>query len=284
MDLERLKRNLKTEIALTLSGGNTSANNGSPDGLRTLPRGPSAVLLITPRTLPRALVTDSRGVTTPKILDYVDLVSTLDSSAVVTELQKDPVRTLQLPELPAGAILMDLHERPSGNSYTVTGALPPETHLFVLDESGETSTHEVALSHVIYRAVWDERTSSVSALSLALASPDLAGEPSAGTELYRWPWSNVYHHFGGVLEGVCWPSKSEITLALSEIPEKMVRQFAGLPNNVNRYTQDLSGNAPVAGYRAFLELLERRGRVDHDWLEPATMTVRDLHEQRRRHS
>ena len=284
MESERLKRNLKTEIALALSGESASANDGSPDGLGTLPKGPSAVLLVTPYKLPRALVTDSRGVTTPKVLDYVDLVSTLDSSAVVTELEKDPVRTLPLPELPAGAILMDLHERPSGNSYTVTGALRPETHLFVLDNEGEISTHEVNLPYVIYRAVWDERTSSVSALSLALGSPDLAGEPGADTELYRWPWSNVYHHFGGVLEGVCWPSKSQITLALSEIPEKMVRQFAGLPNNVNRYTGDLSGNAPVAGYRAFLELLERKGRVDHDWLEPANMTVRDLHEQQRRKS
>ena len=242
------------------------------------------VLLVTPYSLPRALVTDSRGVTTPKILDYVDLVSTLDSSAAVTELEKDPVRTLPLPGLPAGAILMDLHERPSGNSYIVTGALPPETHLFVLDESGETSTYEVALPHVIYRAVWDEKTSSVSALSLALGSPDLAGEPSSSTELYRWPFSNVYHHFGGVLEGVCWPSKSQVTLDLSEIPDRLVRQFTGLPNNANRYTRDLSHNAPVAGYRAFLELLEKRGAIDHDWLEPANMTVKDLHEQKRRKS
>lgn len=215
MDLEKLKRNLRTDIALTLSGeGATGAGDGRIE--------PSALLLMKPRELPRALITDSRGVTTPKVLDYVDLISTLDSSSVVTELEREPVRTLALPELPDGALLVDLIERPSGNSYVLTGTIQPQAHLFVLDEGDATSTHELNLPRICYRAHWDGRQRNVITLALALCSPALKGEPTAATELYRWPFSNVYHDFGGTLEGVCWPSKKEIELNLAEMPDKML--------------------------------------------------------------
>ena len=277
MDLERLKRNLRTDIALKLSGENASAaGEGRAE--------PSALLLLKPRQLPRALITDSRGVTTPKILDYVDLLSGLDSSSVVAELEREPVRTVELPELPAGALLVDLIERPSGNSYVVTGTINPETHLFVLDEDGQTSTHELNLPRICYRAHWHERERHVTTLALALCSPALTGEPTASTELYRWPFSNVYHDFRGTLEGVCWPSKTTIALTLAEVPDAMIRQFVGLPNNAARYTVDLSHNAPVTGYRPFLELVEKRGGLEHEWLNPCAMTVKDLHDQRRRES
>ena len=269
MALENLKNDLATDVARTL---------GAADS------GPSVVLLIKPDQLPRALVTDGRGVVTPRILDYVDLLSALDSSSVVQELQREPVRELKLPPLPAGTLFVDLLERPSGNSYAVTGTSPPAEHLFVLDEAGKTTTHLVRLPTIAWRAVWDERSRSVHTLSLALCSPALKGEPDGATELYRWPFSNVYHIFGGALEGVCWPAKNQMSLQLRDIPGTLVAAFAGMPNDADHHTRDLCHNAPVAGYRPFLELIEQRGALDHDWLNPCAMTIEDLHDQRRRES
>lgn len=269
MALENLKRDLATDVAKTLGAAVS---------------GPSVVLLIRPNELPRALVTDGRGVVTPRILDYVDLLSALDSSSVIQELEREPVRTLPLAELPAGTLCVDLVERPSGNSYAVTGTSPPAEHLVVLDEAGETSTHLVPLPRIAWRAVWDERRRSVRTLSLALCSPQLEGEPDGDTELYRWPFSNVYHTFGGALEGVCWPAKDRISLELREIPAKLVTAFAGMPNDADHYTRDLCHNAPASGYRPFLDLIEQRGGLEHDWLNPCAMTIKHLHDQRRRES
>ena len=138
------------------------------------------MLLIRQGRMPAALVTDARGVSTPKTLDYVDLLSALDHSAVVTELKKDPVREHEIPDLPAGALLLSMTERPSGNSFVVTGAAPPATHLFVVEGGGETTTHEVPLPHVAYRAEWESATRSVRRLSLALCSPENEAAPDRG--------------------------------------------------------------------------------------------------------
>ncbi len=282
MDAGKLKRGLRTEIELALSGEGTSGEEVEP----------SVVLLIKPRKLPRALVTDSRGVITPKVVDYVDLLMSLDRSAVVTELEKEPVRTLKIPDLPVGAVLLDVVERPSGASYVVSGATPPSEHLVVVEGGKKTTTHEVRLPPIAYRAVWDSRTRRLSALSLALCSPDRRGMPNAETELFRYPLSNTYSAFTfnidgvnqKVLEGVCWPTMGRLTMDLAEVPEKAVSGFVAVPNNADGYTRDLSRNAPVAGYRPFLEKIEERGGILHDWLEPCAMTLKDLHEQKRRKS
>lgn len=280
MESANLKRGLRTEIELALSG------EASPEGEAGEP---SAVVLFKPRQLPRALITDARGVATPKVLDYVELLSTLEHSAVVSELAREPVQTHKLPPLPAGALLLDYVERPSGPSYVVSGATPASERLFVLEEDGETTTHLLKLPPIAYRAIYDSRSRTLSALSLALCPPGLANsgaiaEPHAGTELYRWPFSNVYHNFGGALEGVCWPTMRSINLELSEIPEKAVAGFCEVPNDASHYARDLSPNAPVAGYRRFLEIIEKGDGISHDWLEPCAMTIKDLHEQRRRSS
>lgn len=269
-------------MELALSGEGTTSNEAEP----------SVVLLVKPRRLPRALITDSKGVVTPKVLDYVDLLAALDRSAVVTELEREPVRTLKIPDLPQGALLLDVVERPSGSSYVVSGATRPSEHLVVVEGAGKTTTHEVKLPAIAYRAVWDARTRRLSALSLALCSPDLEGEPNADTELFCWPLSNVYSSFQfaidgvhkDVMEGVCWPTMWRLDMDLAEVPEKAVSGFVAVPNNADGYTRDLSRNAPVAGYRPFLEKIEERGGVLHDWLEPCAMTLKDLHEQRRRQS
>ncbi|QIN81087.1 hypothetical protein GBA65_21880 (plasmid) [Rubrobacter marinus] len=282
MDAGKLKRGLRTEMELALCGEGISGEGVEP----------SVVLLIKPRRLPRALVTDSRGVVTAKVVDYVDLLTALDRSAVVTELEKEPVRTLKIPGLPEGAVLLDVVERPSGSSYVVSGATRPSEHLVVVEGGKKTTTHEVRLPAIAYRAVWDSRTRRLSALSLALCSPDLQGEPNAETELFRWPFSNVYSAFTfnidganrEVLEGVCWPTMRLLEMDLAEVPEKAVEGFVSVPNNADGYTRDLSRNAPVAGYRPFLQRIEERGGILHDWLEPCAMTLKDLHEQRRRKS
>lgn len=282
MDAGKLKRGLRTEMELALSGEGTTGEEAEP----------SVVLLIKPRRLPRALVTDSRGVVSPKVIDYVDLLAALDRSAVVTELEKEPVRTLRIPDLPQGAVLLDVVERPSGASYVVSGTTRPSEHLVVVEGGGKTTTHEVRLPAIAYRAVWDSRTRRLSALSLALCSPELSGEPNADTELFRYPLSNTYTTFRfnvdgtevDVLEGVCWPTMRCLEMDLAEVPEKAVSGFVAVPNNADGYTRDLSRNAPVAGYRPFLQKIEERGGVLHDWLEPCAMTLKDLHEQRRRQS
>lgn len=276
MENARLKHNLKTEIELALSGFATAGAGEATE--------PSVVLLLRQGLLPMALVTDERGVATPKVLDYVDLLSALDRSSVVTELERDPVKEHEIPALPHGAMLLSMTERPSGNSFVVTGTIPPDTHVFLLERRGETTTHEVPLPHVAYRAEWDARTCRVGRLSIALCSPGLAGRPTAQTELYRYPFSNVYGVFSGVLEGACWPTIGRIRAHLSEIPEKIVHAFFGIPNDADNYGRDISGSAPFEGYRAFLEGVEARGGLHHDWLEPCSMTIRDLHDQTRRES
>ena len=254
-----------------------------------LPEAPSVVITITAGELPRALLTDARGVTTPHVMDYVDLLSCLDESVTIKALETDPVRVVHHPPLPAGALLLDTLERRGGCSYVVTGVCEPAIHPFALEaptqagsNDGSVSTHLIALPWVCYRAEWNREDRGVTRLSLALCSPELAGRPSRDTPLYRYPFSNCYTKFQGVLEGVCWPAKHDIDVGLDEIPERIVDAFFALPNNPLRYTRDLSSNAPAQDYRRFLEIAEREGALLHDWLEPAAMTVEDLHLQRRR--
>ncbi|MEW6635352.1 MAG: hypothetical protein AB1425_00900 [Actinomycetota bacterium] len=267
VDTAALKRGLRTEIERSLAGE----------------AGASVVLLLREGSLPMAAITDAHGTVHKKVLSFVDLLAALDGSSVVDQLEKEATRTLSVPPLPPHTLLLALLERPSGFTYVLTGFVRPRVHLFVLEHAGHTTTHELPLPHLVWRAVWEERTRSLSSLSLALCSPHLdGGEPTAATRLYRWPFSNVYDRFGGAMQGVCWPTMRQLTLDLPEIPERAVLGFVGIPNNADLYGRGLSHNAPHSGYREFLEAIEERGGIDHDWLIPADLTVRQLHEQRRR--
>lgn len=285
-----LKRGLEQAVAHRPASAVAPAvapDEASNQSEAELPAAPSIVITITAGQLPRALITDARGVTTPHVMDYVDLLSCLDESVTIKALETDPVRVVQHPPLPDGALFVDTLERRGGSSYVVTGVREPATHPFALEAPSGTddagvSTHLVALPWVCYRAEWDQGNRSVRRLSLALCSPELTGRPARDTPLYRYPFSNCYTKFQGVLEGVCWPAKHDIDVGLAGIPEKIVDAFFALPNNPRRYTQDLSSNAPTKDYRRFLEIAEREGELLHDWLEPAAMTVEDLHLQRRR--
>ena len=242
------------------------------------------VLVFGPDRLPRALVTDKDGVVHRRVISYVDLVATLDRSCVVTQLRQEPTRRLPLPELPSGAVLVDVLEKASGNAYLLTGTVPEGEHLFALEQGGETTTYMLRLPRICYRVIWHEARRNITEFSLALCSPQQAGEPTADTPLYRWPWSNVYDNFSGVLEGVCWYQKGSVDLALSEVPEKLVRAFVAIPNDADRYAGDLTHAAPYGSYKSFLEAIEEGGGVPHEWLKPCDLTIRELHEQKGRTS
>lgn len=244
--------------------------------------GESVVLLLRPDALPRALVTGPDGVVRPRVISYVDLVATLDRSCAVDLLSQEPTRRLSLPPLPAGTVLVDALERPSGNSYVLTGTVPEGEHLFALTRGGETTTFVLSLPKICYRVVWNEASRTTSEFSLALCSPALTGEPTAETHLYRWPFSNVYGHFGGVREGVCWYQRGQVITDLRQVPERLVRAFVAIPNDADRYAGDLTHHAPCGTYETFLQAIEEGGEIPHEWLEPCGLTVEELHEHKSR--
>lgn len=264
-DTDRLKRGLKTEIEAAKAGE----------------LGRSVVLLLREDSLPLASITDERGVVRNKVVSPVDLLSMLDQSSVVEGLKQEATRVWSAPALPRNALLLDAVERPSGVTYFATGWIEAQSHTFVLDDRDGTSTHDLFLPHLVWRAVWDEAEARLRSLSLAVCSPELASEPTAETPLYRWPFSNVYGSFGGAAEGVCWPTMRDMPIRLSEVPEKAVKGFISIPNNADLYGVGRSQNSPYAGYREFLRAIEEEG-LEHDYLIPTDLTVKDLHHQNER--
>ena len=265
-NVSSIKNGLKVEVEAARTGG----------------AGQATVLILRDDRLPRALVTGDDGVVRPRVISYVDLLATLDRSTTVDLLSQEPTRRLPLPPLPAGTVLVDALERPSGNRYVLTGTIPEAEHLFALTRDGETTTFMLQLPRICYRVVWSERTRTASEFSLALCSPALTGEPTADTPLFRWPWSNVYDIFGGVREGVCWYQRSQVVTDLAAVPGRLVRAFVAIPNEADRYAGDLTHNAPVGSYESFLEAIEEGGGIEHEWLRPCSLTIRDLHEQKGR--
>lgn len=275
MENARLKRGLKTEVELVLCGG----QQGAPE--------PSVLLLLRQGELPAALVTDARGVTTPKIIDYVDLLSALEGSCVVSELEKDPVRRLSLPALPEGALLLDAIERPSGNSYVVTGVTRPREHLFVTDGKDGSTTYDIPLPAIAYRALWHEPSQVLKDLSVALCSPESEEAPTAATELYRWPFAHVYDRDSGPGQPayygrVCWAGLGSVSCELSDVVPAGVEAFVAAPNDAVGHAAHISAYAPTRDYQGFLAATEQNGGLQHDWLEPCAMTIEDLHHQKRR--
>lgn len=199
-EMKNLTKGLKVEVQAALAGETNS----------------SVALLLKPDRLPRAVVTDSRGVVHSRVISYVDLLATLDAATTIGALTQDATRHVPLHTPPDGTLLMDLIQRASSNSYLLSGYVPSEEYLITLEQTTpgqsekETTTYDVSLPPIVYRALWDEVSGSCSELSIGVLSPELEGKPSATTEVFRWPFSNVYTSFGGVLEGVCWPAKGSI--------------------------------------------------------------------------
>lgn len=270
-ELSLLRGGLKTEIERALAGEHRQ----------------SIVLLIRDDRLPMVSITDERGMVTNKVASLVDVLAALDNSTTISQLRQDEVRHTDLPALPANTLLASVAERPEGKSFTVTGYVEPETYVFLLEEGGVSRTFDIPLPHLVYRAVFDERRSALSALSLAVCSPRLAHDgperaaPGASTQIFRYPFSNVYHSFGGVSEGVCWPGLRQLQMSIDEVPEQAVRRFLRSQNNGDMYGQGLSHNAPYSGYCEFLTAVEDKGGLQEDHLIPTGATVEDLHYQRR---
>lgn len=269
-----------------------AANGHRPD---------SVVLLVQAHRLPIAYLTAPSGVVQTKVISYPDLLAALDDSTVVAALNGAESRSISMPPLPANTLLVDLHESPTDNSYTVTGYLAPQSYLFVLEakEQGETvtSTYEISLPHIVYSVRYEARKQAVVSFSLALCAADgggggstaavsaglVAGEgpppPQPDTPLYRYPFSNVFDLYGEALEGVCWPTMGSIKTSLADVPANIVRAFLELPNtNHDLFGRGESHNAPYSGYAELLAHIEREGLAE-EYLIPAGLTVHGLHDQ-----
>lgn len=294
------------ELALLKAGLATEIQKAGEGGMPG-----SVVVLIRDDRLPMVQFTNSHGVVSNKSIAYPDLLGALDDSSVVQSLSDEATRTTRLPPLPRNTLLADVTESPAGRSYTVTGYTEPDTYLFCLESNrgeneGYTATFEVPLPYLVWSVVYEEASRTVSRFSLTLCSPErgypagygatpagLSGgegpqalhevrwkPPGPDTPLYRYPASNVFQAYRGALEGVCWPTLDRIGMSLAEVPQKAVRAFLELPNNLDLYGRGVSHNGPQDGYREFLEDLEKEG-LPEEYLIPADMTVKGLHDQQR---
>jgi hypothetical protein len=245
---------------------------------------PSVVLLVRPDRLPRAVVTDARGVAHHRVISPPDLLALLDRSATLDAIREGPeTRTHRLPPLPAGTVLADVVEDGNLRSVVVTGVVPAGAHLFSLKSGGERSTHLIPLPRLCYRTHYDCATKTSRAFSLAVLAPEAGPpeDPKADSPLFRYPFSNVYPTFNGTMEGVCWYARSNVVHELADAPAALVRTFLAIENDADRFNGDLTHNAPYGGYRTFLEALEERGEFPPEWLVPARLTVAELHAQKR---
>lgn len=279
-ELERVKDRVNVDIRSAALGEPPMDGSGSP-----APPG-SIVLYIPPSGPPCAQITDEAGRVTPKILSYLDLLYTLEDSAILEDLKTDPLKRTPLPPLPAGTILVDLLQKSSETTYAITGVLEPATHLFILEYGEDIDTYELPMPHVVWRALWTESTQQLQSLSIAYVSPDHEGPVTPETELYHYPFEHVYAGPDDQPERVCWPTLRDLRLDLRDIPEKAVAAFLNSPNKAG-HAQKIDTLLLESGIDTPDELLkeiERRGVVPHDWLTPAALNVRQLHNQQRRTS
>lgn len=105
-------------------------------------------------------------------------------------------------------------------------------------------------------------------------------KPAPDTPVYRYPFSNVYQSYMGVLEGVCWPTLGSVKTTLAGIPKEVVRTFLEMPNNRDLYGRGFSHNGPQQEYTELLEYIEKHG-LPEEYLIPAAMSVQGLHDQQR---
>ena len=244
----------------------------------------AVTLTLTPAGVPTVKVSCG-GVEIPKTCSLLDLLGFLDESSVLEALKLPPYRTSVAPPLPPRALLLSTIDFPDDVHHVVTGWIPPARYPFVLrDNRGETSTHSIPMPVIVYRAHLGAADAKLRSLSLTLA-PDFPEDAPVGkqlkTTLYRYPFSNVYEKYGGVLEAACWPTIDTQETALAEIPEKGVLTFLSIPNNADLYGVGTTHNAPYRGYRELLGAVEHRG-LDPKWLIPARMDVGGLHNQKRK--
>ena len=244
----------------------------------------SATLTLTPTGVPTVKITRG-GIEIPKTCSLLDLLGFLDESSVLEALKLPPYRTASAPPLPPRALLLSTVDFPEDVHHVVTGWMPPARYPFVLrDDRGNITTHSVPLPVIVYRAYLGAKDRKLRSLALTLA-PDFPEDgptvQQLKTPLYRYPFSNVYEKYGGVMEAACWPTIDTQEMALSEVPEKGVHTFLSIPNNADLYGVGTTHNAPYRGYHQLLGAVEEKG-LEPGWLIPARMDVAGLHNQKRK--
>ena len=108
-ELERTKSNVRVDIRRAELGEHQSPETTSQG---------SIVLYLPQSGPPCAMLADEEGRVTPKVISYLDLLYTLEESAILEELKQDPVRHTPLPPLPPGTLLVDLFQSPSQKPTT----------------------------------------------------------------------------------------------------------------------------------------------------------------------
>lgn len=241
-------------------------------------------MLIPPSGMPSVKVLKN-GVEIPKTCSLVELLRLLDRSTLLDALRLPSHRTSDAPPLLPRTMLLSTIDFPEHVEHVVTAWMPPATYPFTLrGNDSDTTTHSVPMPAIVYRAHLGANDGRLRSLSLTLApglDPDASAELQLQTPLYRYPFSNVYGEWGGVLEAACWPTIGKQEMALSELPQKAVHAFLSIPNNADLYGTGTSHNAPHRDYRTLLEAVEREG-LSPDWLIPAQLDVAGLHHQNRK--
>ncbi len=224
------------------------------------------------------------GVETHKTCSLIEFLEFLDRSLVLNALALPPHRTGHVPPLPPRTLLVSTVDFPEDVHHLITGWMPPARYPFVLRDHGDLTVHSVPLPALVYRAHLGAKDHKLRSLSLTLAPgfpEDGPVERQLETPLYRYPFSNVYGEYGGVMEACCWPTIGADDVEPSEIPEKGVHAFLSIPNNAHLYGVGTSHNAPHADYRQLLEAVDQGG-LKREWLIPAQMDARGLHHQTRK--
>ncbi len=240
-------------------------------------------MLIPSSGMPRVKVLQG-GVEIPKTCSLIELLRLLDRSTLLNALELPPYRTSDAPPLPPRTMLLSTIDFPDHVEHVLTGWMPPARYPFTLRDDNATTAHSVPLPPIVYRAHLGAGDGRLKSLSLTLA-PELREEDSPEarlrTPLYRYPFSNVYGEWSGVLEAACWPTIGKQEMALAELPEKAVHAFLSIPNNADLYGAGTSHNAPHRDYRALVAAVEAGG-LNPDWLIPAQLDVAGLHHQQRK--
>lgn len=233
--------------------------------------GERIALFLEPARLPRLEITDAHGVTRYRTVGLADLVTILDTSAILEALKQEAIRTALTPELPPSTLFAGVVEAPTYREIIVTGALTPREQPFVWRDR----SYLIRMPVLAWRAVWREDDRRLSSLRLAIAAPGVESA-SADTPLYRWPFANVYtgHHYSEV----CWYTMRQIRLDLKDVVRLGVHGFLSVEDNGDLFGRGESQNSAHKDYAAFLEAVETEG-LQEEWLIPHQMTLREFHEK-----
>jgi hypothetical protein len=226
------------------------------------------LLRISPTNLPLLEVTTD-GVKRYKTVGWHQLLSMLDRSVTVEQLEKLDRKTHKLPHLPERTLFVETDETPQWLDVTVTGWVPSLEYPFIYNES----SYLVKVPTMVYQVRWNQNEKRVRGLWLAVAADEVV---TPQTKLYRWPFSNV---FTG--EKVCWNGLGQIECELDQVIERALFGFLQTPNNRDLYGVGSSQNSSHRDYVDFLQAVQAEKGVAEEWLIPLSKTVQEYRENRK---